>query len=206
MAVPALRDQFAAAKQGSLQQLNGRLVDIAKLANAGIMALDPKPVGFIRIVDGITGRREEAVKPNGIIVYQYQRLDIVIDFALDTLSKLSPRSSGDYAAAHTAFVNGIAVQPPYVIGASDDVAISNLEPYARKIEVGKMHMTVPGTDHVYQQAQQIVQRQYGALVTVEFTWRSLATKANQIRIVRKKKGRTSEHALQTQPALVFHLR
>lgn len=206
MAVPAIRDQFALARKNSLAQLNGRIVTIAKQANAAIMNLEPRPAGFVRTVDGIAGAQEEAVKPNGLIVYDYQRLDLVVAFALDTLRMLSPKKSGAYVEAHTVFINGRAAQPPYVISARDDVAISNPEPYARKIEIGRMQMRIPGTDHVYQQAQQVVARAWANLVNVEFTWRSLSLKTGSPLIVSKKKGRTGEHALQSQPALVFTLK
>lgn len=191
--VPALRDQFAAVKQNTRAQLGAQILAIAEAANAVIMMMPPQPHGYIR-----------TIFPDGpLIVYEYQRSDLALEFALDVLRSLSPRLTGAYQEAHTVFINGVAVQPPYQFSPSDDVVISNLEPYARKIEVGKMKMTVPGTDHVYQQAQQIIAREYAGLIDVQFTWRSLSTKTNQARIVTKKKGRTSEHATQSQPALVF---
>lgn len=190
--VPAIRDQFAAAKRQSLAQLGSNILAIAEAANAAIMALPPKPHGYVR-----------AIFPNNTIVYEYQRSDLAVEFALDVLRALSPRKSGAYQEAHTVFVNGAAVQPPYQFNPTDDVVISNLEPYARKIEIGRMKMSVPGTDHVYQQAQQIIQREFAGLIDVKFTWRSLSAAGSRPRVVTKKKGRTSEHALQSQPALVF---
>lgn len=191
--VPAIRDQFAAAKKNTRIELGSRILAIAEAANAAIMALPPQPHGYIR-----------TIFPNNLIVYEYQRSDLVVEFALDVLRSLSPRLTGAYQEAHTVFVNGVAVQPPYNFYATDDVVISNLEPYARKIEIGKMKMTVPGTDHVYQQAQQIIAREFAGLVTVQFTWRSLSTKTNTARIVHyRKKHRVKEYQTQTQPALVI---
>ncbi len=34
-----------------------------------------------------------------------------------------------------------------------------------------MKMVVPGTDHVYAQAQQLVRRTYGSLASIRFTYR-----------------------------------
>src|SRR5690349_14974747 len=106
MAVPALRDQFAAVKSGSAREISSRIAEIAKLANAGIMALEPVPTGFVRTVDGVEGAPEEAVRPDGLIVYKYQRIDTVVEFALDTLRALSPKLTGAYQEAHTVFING----------------------------------------------------------------------------------------------------
>lgn len=214
MTVPAIRDQFVAVRQGSLRQLNERVVEIAKWANAGVMALEPKPVGYIRIVDGVAGAVEEMVKPNGIIIYKYQRLDIIIEFALETLRKLSPRLSGAYVEAHTVYINRAPVQPPYVISSTDEVMISNPEPYARKIEVGHMKMKVPGTDHVYSQAQQIVAREFGSLVSVQFNFVSLPagalsgrfTKGAQPQSRKRLQKDTRSGAKPEFPALIFKLR
>lgn len=215
MVLPAVRDQFALAKQGGLRQLNQGIVDLAKWANAGIMALEPKPVGYVRVVDGSVGLPEEAVKPNGIIVYKYQRLDIVIQFALETLRTLSPRLTGAYQEAHTVFINHSPAQAPYVISSADDVMISNTEPYARKVEVGHMKMKVPGTDHVYQQAQQIVNREYQGIVSVEFNYVPLPsadalagrfTKGIQPQSRKRLQKDTRRGATHEFPALLFKLK
>lgn len=214
-AVPALRDQFAAARKGTQSQLTSILAMIAKEANAGIMRLEPRPAGFVRTVDGAVGAPEEAVKPDGLIVYDYQRLDIVVQFALDTLRTLSPHRSGAYQEAHTVMINHAAVSPPYAISPTDEVMIVNPEPYARKIEVGHMHMLVPGTDRVYQQAKQVIDRTYQELVETEFTYVDLPDAQNlagrfspgvqpQSRVRLQKDTRRG--AAPQFPALIFHLR
>lgn len=174
MAVPAVRNQFALARQNALTQVNQRLVDFAKQANAAVMAFEPRPAGFVRTVDGSVGAPEEAVKPNGIIIYRYQRIETAVLVAMDVLQQLSPVQSGAYRDAHTIFLNGKALRDRLpTIGPDDRVVISNLQPYARKIEVGKMKMSVPGTDHVYQQAMQIVSTQFRGDIIVDFTYLGL---------------------------------
>lgn len=203
MAVLALRDQFAAVRKNTQAQLGARILMIAEAANAAIMALPPQPHGYVR-----------TIFPNNLIVYEYQRSDLVIEFALDVLRSLSPRLSGAYQEAHTVYVNGVAVQAPYQFSSTDSVMIANPEPYAREIEVGHMKMRVPGTDHVYQQAQRVVNRAYGDQVLVEFNYVALpsASLAGKFRRGVQPQSRrrlqkdTRQGASPMFPALIFTAR
>lgn len=210
-------EQFKIAREGTLEQIQKTIVRVAKTENARIMATDPRPSSFTRTVDGKVGALEEAVKPDGVIIYVYQRLDEVVAFALETLQKLSPVHSGRYRAGHIILVNGHSVEEMPSLKPSDDVAISNVVPYARKIEMGMMTMLVSGTDHVYQQAEQIVNARFGNLVKTRFTYRNLSggdTHLERWAQTRgalahaKRHGRVSDAAqwLRRQPALTFSVR
>jgi hypothetical protein len=52
----------------------------------------------VRHVDGALAP-EEAVKVGGVIVYDYNRLDLVKKLALEILKEFSPDKTGDYIAA-----------------------------------------------------------------------------------------------------------
>src|ERR1700741_5080234 len=81
---------FAEATRRTITATHDVLVKVAKREHAKVMATSPRPIGFTRFVDGAKGRAEETVKPNGVILYQYPRLDIVAKFAMETLYRLSP--------------------------------------------------------------------------------------------------------------------
>jgi hypothetical protein len=172
--IKAVSEQFRIARQGTLEDTRQIVIATAKRAHAKVMATDPVPVTFTRLVDGHPGE-EESVKPNGVILYNYPRIAIVAEYALDTLRKLSPVLSGDYVRGHILFLNGNAVDPDALLAwkEGDEVAISNIAPYTRKIEVGAMTMRVPGTDHVYQQAEQIVNAKYGNVARTRLIFRPL---------------------------------
>lgn len=217
MALPAIREQFALARRSALAQATNGLAEFAKQANAAVMAFEPRPAGFIRTVDGITGAPEEAVKSNGVIVYEYQRLEVAVLAAMDVLRQVSPVESGAYRDAHTIYVNGEAqLQTLPTMTVEDDVAIMNLEPYARKIEVGHMTMKVSGTSHVYQHAQQVIAGRFGNQVKVTFEMREApgggyVLKGSFARGVGPQARRrlakdTRAGAQLTYPALVFSLR
>lgn len=164
---------FTIAAQKTLAATQRLVVEVAKREHAKVMDTDPRPSSFTRIVDGRKDAPEEAVKPNGVVVYTYPRLEEVIRFAMQTLFDLSPVLSGEYRNAHTLFINGQEVSnlASYTPGA--DIAITNYVPYSRKIEVGKMQMRVPGSDRVYQQAKRIVMARFGNIAKIQFTFRGI---------------------------------
>lgn len=170
----AVSAQFRVARLSTAEATHRAIVGLAKREHAKVLGSDPKPGGFTRYVDGRKGAREEAVKPNGVILYEYQRLDLVVQLAMETLFDKSPVLSGEYRNAHTLFVNGVPARNLAQWKAGDEVAISNFVPYSRKIEAGKMTMRVPGTDHVYAQAAQIVSARYGNVARVRFTYRGIS--------------------------------
>lgn len=151
------------------------LAAFARREHAKIMRAEPRPSSFRRFVDGKEGASEDAVKAFGVIEYHYQRLAEVVQFAMETLFALSPVLSGEYRHSHTLFVDGVPVRDLRAWRPADgEVVILNPLPYARKIELGKQKMRLPGTDKVYQQAEQIVRRRFGNVAAVKFSYRPIS--------------------------------
>lgn len=99
----------------------------------------------------------------------------VVAFALETLREKSPVGTapqdphpGLYRASHMLFVNGRNVPDATGWTPPATIHISNPVPYARKIEIGHMRMSVP--PNVYEQAQQVVAARYGNQVNVKFVF------------------------------------
>lgn len=169
--VQGISEQFRIARQSTLAETQRIVVAVAKREHGRVMQTDPRPASFRRFVDGREGAPEEAVRGNGVILYQYPRLDIVGEFAVETLiakSPVGPPEGGHYRDRHQRFVNGAPVGSFAGYPSGAELAISNSAPYSRKIELGRMHMRVPGTDHVYEQARQVVNARYGTLARVRF--------------------------------------
>lgn len=169
----SIAQSFKIAQQGTLEATRKLIVAVAKRAHGFVMETDPRPTSFTRYVDGKKGAIEETVKPTGVITYLYPRIDMVAQFAMETLFDKSPVLSGAYRNAHTMFLNGRAVTNLKDWQPGDEVSISNPLPYSRKIEVGSMIMRVPGTDRVYQQAVSIVNSRFGNQAKVVFTYRAV---------------------------------
>lgn len=161
---------FTLAINGTLAEVRKAIVATTRREHAKVMATAPRPSGFRQRVDGVEGAPLEEVKR--LVVIEYQRLDQVVQTAMEILFDLSPRLEGHYRAAHTIFLNGVAVSNLKSWAAGDEVAIANAMPYARKIELGKMKMRLPGTDHVYEQAAARLRGRFGNLVSVTFTFRA----------------------------------
>lgn len=168
----------------------GRIAKVAKEGHARIMVTDPKPHAFVRRVDGVRDAPEDAVRPDGIIIYTYSRLQPIIDFALETLRGLSPVESGAYRDAHTLFVGGAAAEDVSGAVPGEYVFIINPLAYARKIEAGRMKMKVSGSDHVYEQAMQLVKRRFGNQAWIKFTYQSVSAGAFTSYVSEGRKGKT----------------
>ncbi|CAN7508815.1 hypothetical protein [Pararhizobium sp. LjRoot238] len=168
-----IAETFRIIKQETIAATKALLVKTAKAEHAKVMAAAPAPSSFVRIVDGRVGATEETAKADGRIVYQYRRMDEVVEFALKTLRDLSPVLSGDYRKGHVMFLNGLPAADLSTFRDGDDLMITNYLPYARKIEVGKMQMRVAGSSKVYQQARRLVMARFGNSVSVEFTYRAV---------------------------------
>lgn len=164
---------FIVASQGAREEVQKQLVATAKREHARIMQTEPKPSRFTRTVDGVRGAREEQVRPDGTIIYVYPRLDEVVQVALETLFDLSPVVSGEYRLNHRLFVNGVEARNLAGWDGQGEIIISNSMPYSRKIELGKMTMRVPGSDHVYEQAEFALRQRFGNQAKIYFTFRGL---------------------------------
>lgn len=95
-------------------------------------------------------------------IFSYYYADAVVQYALQVLREKSPVGSdkhpGLYRDSHTVFIDGHVVPDATSWSPGQQINISNPVPYARKIEVGKMQMSVP--PHVYESATQLVADRY----------------------------------------------
>lgn len=99
-------------------------------------------------------------------------MDDVVQYALEVLRQKSPvgvdKHPGLYRDNHTVFIDGHVVPDASSWSPGQQVNISNPVPYARKIEVGKMKMSVP--PGIYEAATQIVADKYQRQVDVRFVF------------------------------------
>lgn len=163
-----LSGQFAAVTKNALVLTQQQIAAAAVRANEKVMLTEPVPLAETIHVDGVKGAPETSVKLGGVIVYDYARLDLVAEFALDTLRQLSPVDSGDYVRSHVLMLNGQVVDNLQGWQPGDKISISNTEPYTRKIEIGKKGYRARG--HVYEKAERIVSRRFGNMANVWFVY------------------------------------
>lgn len=169
----AARVELGIIMQGTLEEVRQHHIDVAKRENAAILSAPPVPNAFERYVDGREGIPEEAVRPAGLIVYTYARMGEIVDYAIEVLRELSPVLSGRYRESHEVFVDGVLAGIDRNFEGAREIVITNVTPYARKIEVGNMKMRVPGSHAVYSQAIGDVRARYGNLARIIFDYRGL---------------------------------
>lgn len=140
-----------------------QIVTEAKRLHADVMRTPPRPLGYVRHVDGVLAP-EEAVKLGGVIVYDYNRIDLVKKLALEILKELSPVQSGEYRDGHRV-----------VVDTPTEVLITNTVPYSRVIELGARGQTklrIQKGGHVYDKTERRLRnhQDVGGSVKVRFTF------------------------------------
>jgi hypothetical protein len=153
------------------------MVKTATEQHAEIMQTPPAPLKWRVFVDGVEGAALTSVRFGGQIRYQYARMDVVVDFAIMGLKRLSPVLTGRYLATHQMLIDGMLAHTFAEWDWGQEIVLTNLQPYARKIEVGAMKMRVPGTDHVFQNVAKYTRAQYNTVASVAFSYRPMAAGA-----------------------------
>jgi hypothetical protein len=112
-------------------------------------------------VDGSEGRSEDAVRR--VIQYRFSRMVQAVGYAIGYAMARSPRDSGEYQRAWLAVVNGKRWSGQAEdIPAGSTVIVVNPVPYARKVDVGGMRMSVP--PQIVEATRQAVQRAYPGIL------------------------------------------
>lgn len=123
-----------------------------------------------QFVDSREGADLESVRPNGVIVFEFDVAEDITGFILAELQRVSPVDSGDYRKAHLLFADGRQVLAGEKAPEAETFLFCNPLPYARRIEAGTMKMRVDGTSAVYQQAARAAQRRVGNMAAIKFTF------------------------------------
>lgn len=145
--------------------------ELAKFARSGLaeaIASGEGSPSYEKFVNGRPDAEEETVIPPGPIVYTFNWWTEIIEFALEYLQHRSPRRSGRFRESWFVMLNDNRITDPSRIPINSTVILTNDQPYARKIEVGHMQMSVP--HGVVEDARVAVRRQYGAIVDVKKTF------------------------------------
>ncbi|MCK1577803.1 hypothetical protein [Bradyrhizobium sp. 174] len=122
---------------------------------------------YDRYVNGRSGVAEEAVVPPGPILYVFHWWREIIEFALQTAVERSPEKSGDYKKSWFIMTPGGVIKSFDEIPINSTVILTNNQPYARKIDVGHMRMSVP--PGVVEDVRKAVMSKFGNFVSAKRT-------------------------------------
>lgn len=122
------------------------------------------------IVDGSRGKSEDAVRPDGVIVHDFEILDDMFGYIDLLLIKHSPVLTGKYRRSHVLYADGVEIDPAAatIPDASEYVYLSVL-PYARKIERG---LSKQAPDGVYEVTAALAAKRFGNMARIRFSYRS----------------------------------
>ncbi len=146
----------------SPQALSRVLAGVARTARDGLIASGDAPANYQTFVDGREGASEDAVRPDGVILYKFNLLGLAAALAVTTAIQKSPTDSGRYRGSWLVLVNGESwVGDLNDIPPQSTVHVTNPQPYARKIDVGHMKMSVP--HGIIEATRQVVRRRFPTL-------------------------------------------
>lgn len=140
-------------------RVNEQLAQFARQSLADVINRKEASSSYTRFVNGVRDAAEETVRVPGAVFYEFSYWGPVLEFLLDYLRKRSPVKSGRYQASHIVMLGSQIVSPDIDIAPDEEVMVVDTQPYARKIEVGHMKMSVGRG--VYQDARKAVTGRFG---------------------------------------------
>jgi hypothetical protein len=183
-----------AAQSKHFAELAGEQIEAAR--NINKQALGRVPPETIT-VDGRKGAPLESVKPNGVIIAEWDVFVEVLVWIADQLNKHSPMRSGRFRKNNTLFADGVETDVGQKL--SQDVhefVFINTLPYARKIESGSSSQAPDG---VYQVVAVLARQRFGNAAKISFGYRTAIAGAFV-------GGRQGNRSSQRNPAIIVNLR
>lgn len=161
------------AQSAAFAEFAGEQIDEAKETDRSILGRVPQ---YTVSVDGRIGASLDQVKPDGVIVAEFELFNDVLAWIADQLVTHSPVGGGGdkhpglYQKSHVLFADGAEVEVGGVIPAASSYVFLNATPYARKIEKGSSSQAPDG---VYQAVAILAARRFGNVAKIEFAYRAL---------------------------------
>jgi hypothetical protein len=190
--------------------------DIAAFVRDGIAegdAVNQRVLGRIPprtiMVDGRQNAPLESVNPDdGNIVVEWELVtDLLVWIGMELVAR-SPRRSGRFRQSWTLFADGTEVPLSGTIPPATKYVFVNLQPYARKIEIGK---TQSGRSFVIQVPNRIAERtakdargRFGNQAKIMFGYESVSSGGAISAWARGSRSRRSNEWLTRQPAVIVY--
>lgn len=215
---PIERSIMLAIREGEPPAERGRrLAGYARQALAEAQEINRRATGVVppheTYVDGSLGAPLESVKPDGVIVFEFDLLNDLFEWIGEMLVKHSPVLTGRYQDSHAFYADGVEIAPGAEVPPAEEYVFLSLQPYARKIERGQSKQAPDG---VYEAVTVLARRRFGNVASIRFTYRSpllgyVAGGANRAerRALRDQPARQSAMRMERasrQPAIVITVR
>jgi hypothetical protein len=164
-------------------------IEDAKATNAGVLGRVPPYKVF---VDGKQGAPLQSVRPDGVIVADFQLVSDVLIWISQQLAMFSPVKTGTYKRSHVLFADGVEADPTAVVPAAAEYVFMNSVPYARKVERGSSSQAPNG---VYEAVSVLARQRFKNLARITYGFRT-AMSGSLIR------GSQGDRASNRNPAII----
>lgn len=172
---PLLRDiKVIVTDLASPEAKSRRLAEFARTQIAEALQINRAALGrdtpYEVAVDGKIGAALSGVRPDGVIVANFDLAVDTLEWIGEALVKGSPVLTGRYTRSHLLFVDGVEHTPGDAVPDFEEAVFVNVVPYARKIERG---LSAQAPDGVYQAVAAVARQRFGNIAAVRFSYRSL---------------------------------
>lgn len=178
---------------------SARLAAYAKERLAEAQATNRQALGQVpphdTYVDGRQGAAVESVKPDGVIVFDFELLDDLFGWIDLQLITHAPVLTGKYRRSFVLFADGMEVDPDGDVPPAKEYVYLNMQPYSRKIEQG---LSDQAPDGVFEAVAVLAKKRFGNLAKIRFSYRTpIAASGGS-----SKENRQTDRA-NRQPAIVI---
>jgi hypothetical protein len=156
------------AKSKRLAEFAAEKITEARAINRQVSGRDAP---YAVAVDGRKGAALSSVRPDGVIVANFDLEAEVLEWIGEQLLFESPRLTGKYQKSHRLFVDNVERDFAADLGDFEEAAFLNIQPYARKIEKGLSDKAPEG---VYQAVAAVASKRFGNVARIRYSFRSIA--------------------------------
>jgi len=157
-------------------------------------------------VDGKSGAAIETVRPDGVIIFEFEMLRDIFAAIGEMLVRASPVRSGRYSRSFLFLADDVVVEPGALVPEASEYVFVNTMPYSRKIERG---LSSQAPDGVFQSVAAIASRRYSNLASITYGFVVLqagmiddwARTGNARRLAGRRKRKAADEWLRRQPAI-----
>lgn len=159
------------ARSRQLAEFGRQALKEGQEANRQVLGRVPPHRSF---VDGSEGAAIDRVKPDGVIVFEFELVTDLLLYIAGELQAVSPVRSGRYRRSHTLFADGVEVPIGADIPIASEYVFLSDVPYARKIEgaPGRPPQSPQAPKGVYEITALKANSRFGNVARVRFSWRS----------------------------------
>lgn len=155
-----------AAQSREFAQFAGEQIEDAKRTNKTILGRTPR---LTVSVDGKFNAPLASVRPNGVVIAEFELLTDALAWIGEQLVRHSPVKTGRYQRSHTLFADGKEIDVGAQIPDAEEFVFINIVPYARKIERGSSSQAPNG---VYQAVATLAARRFGNIAKISYGFRT----------------------------------